>query len=674
MTQGLRIDAIKFRARTSRGEVGRTLSFSEGLNLLRADNSSGKSTALQGIVFALGLEGMLSPSHRVPLTHAMTARVALDGVESEVLESDVQMQITNGDGRSVTLTRSVVSATRDNRLITVVEGPDMTSPGDYATADYFVRVRGSAQNDAGFHRYLASFLGLRLPSVSKYDGSEIPLYLETVFPYFFVEQKHGWSGIEARIPAYFGIRDVSKRTAEFVLGLEAFDRILLRQRVSSNLSELEVNWQQTTTELFEVAKAANVIVQDPPGRISQGLRDGTSRPVVSERGEWIQIDIAAQRLRAQLQIAASPEAPSVGESASRLESSLAVAEVGLQQALGVAGALADELDELIKRAQQVSTRIENLREDLRRHQDSQLLERFGSVHAHALLADHICPTCHQHVEDGLDVSAHAMSIAENIDFIQRQIATFEATGRDLERVIAAVTARRESVRAQIIDFRTEIRVTRESLTSSNSALSVADISRRLGMEDRVGVLLSSAEKLNSIRETLLQLTSAWLEQKRLLDEVSGEALSLHDQEVLSNVERSVRVQLRAYGFQSLNPDEIDIDRVSYRPTHEGFDLGFDLSASDMIRAIWAYLFALLQAGVRSGNHLGLLIFDEPKQQDTARASYQALLAHASEQGISGSQVIFATSEDSASLLTMLGSSAYNIVNLEPGEKLLLPLS
>jgi hypothetical protein len=120
-------------------------------------------------------------------------------------------------------------------------------------------------------------------------------------------------------------------------------------------------------------------------------------------------------------------------------------------------------------------------------------------------------------------------------------------------------------------------------------------------------------------------------------------------------------------------DEVEIDRDTYRPTNDGFDLGFDLSASDMIRVIWAYLFALLKVGVQSGAHLGLLIFDEPQQQQTARDSYRALLHHAAREASSGSQIIFATSETSDSLHAMVSSTDQNIIDLRPGEKLLQPL-
>ncbi|UTT45355.1 hypothetical protein [Micrococcus luteus] len=648
------------------------IKFVEGLNLLRADNSSGKSTALQGIIYALGLEGMLGPSQRIPLPHAMTDNVAVRGVDGRVVDSFVELEISNGAGEQVTIHRPVVSASKNKSLITVSHGPKITTPGDYAETDYYVRRQGAAQNVAGFHRYLASFLGIKLPRVSRMDGSEVPLYLETLFPYFFVEQKHGWSGIQARIPTYLGIRDVGKRSAEFVLGLDAFDRVLHRQRIRSNMSEIEASWQATSKQLSEVAKLSRVVIQNPPGRIQHGVPEGQFVPTVSIDNEWVPLREAIRRMRREIEALDSP-VPSAEEAATGVEQDLRRLDASLRQSLAVASGLAEEKTELDSRHTQVLVRLEALREDLQRHKDSQVLESLGSEHAHSLIADHVCPTCHQQLEDGADISSHAMSIAENIDFIQRQIATFEGTRADIERVAEAISVRQASLASQIHEFRNEIRAARETLTSASSTPSIADISRRLTLMARINELSARDEELAAVRLSMRNQSQSWSDQRRLLDSLAGDELSAADKAKLDALEASLRTQLQSYGFDSLNPHEIDIDRSTYRPTHEGFDLGFDLSASDMIRVIWAYLFGMLDVGQEeTGNHLGLLIFDEPRQQETARESYQALLANASTSGLGGAQIIFATSEPAKSLLTMLRDREYNLIDLAPGEKLLQP--
>lgn len=672
MSARLRISALRLNATTPEGEVGREVRFVDGLNLLRADNSSGKSTALQGIIYALGLEGMLGPSQRIPLPHAMTDNVAVRGIDGRIVDSFVELEIANGDGEQVTISRPVVSLAKNKHLVTVSDGPKITAPGDYAETDYFVRRQGAAQNLAGFHRYLASFLRIELPRVSRMDGSEVPLYLETLFPYFFVEQKHGWSGIQARIPTYLGIRDVGKRSAEFVLGLDAFDRVLQRQRIRSNMSEIEAEWQATSKQLSEVAKLSRVVIQNPPGRIQQGVPDGAFVPTVSIDNDWVPLREALQHIRQEIETLDGP-VPSAEQAAGGVEQDLRRLDASLRQALAVASGLAEEKTELDNRHTQVLVRLEALLEDLQRHKDSQVLESFGSEHAHSLIADHVCPTCHQQLDDGADISSHAMTISENIDFIQRQIATFEGTRADIERVTEAIAVRQASLASQIHEYRNEIRAARETLSSASSTPSVADISRRLTQEARIAELSARDEELAAVRLSMSELSQSWTKQRSLLGRLADDELSGRDKAKLDTLESSLRAQLRSYGFDSLNPDEIDIDRSTYRPTHEGFDLGFDLSASDMIRVIWAYLFGMLDVGrEETGNHLGLLIFDEPRQQETARASYQALLANASTSGLGGAQIIFATSEPSQSLLTMLGDREFNLIDLAPGEKLLQP--
>ncbi|GAA3471328.1 hypothetical protein GCM10018965_058810 [Nonomuraea roseola] len=144
-----------------------------------------------------------------------------------------------------------------------------------------------------------------------------------------------------------------------------------------------------------------------------------------------------------------------------------------------------------------------------------------------------------------------------------------------------------------------------------------------------------------------------------------------DAEKVTFLESVLVDQLQKYGFNSVSPDSIEIARDTYRPVHEGFDLGFDLSASDMIRVIWAYLIALLETSLRyDTSHPRLLIFDEPRQQETNRVSFAALLTRASVDGVAGAQIIFATSEEEATLVEMLRDLPHRLVSVPPHTKLI----
>ena len=185
---------LRLRALTERGWYGVELGFTDGLNVLWADNTMGKSTCLQGMIYVLGLERMLSPRREVPLPHAMTSHLITDSGESvRGVESDVMLELENSVGTIVTVHRPVVSKL-DDRLITVQFGPSLSEPeGQHRTQQFFVRDPGAAQREDGFHHFLENFLGWELPVVRGYEKEDIKLYLETVFPLFWVEQKSGWS-------------------------------------------------------------------------------------------------------------------------------------------------------------------------------------------------------------------------------------------------------------------------------------------------------------------------------------------------------------------------------------------------------------------------------------------------------------------------------------------------
>lgn len=671
MTPKLRIEALSLKAETPTGSVGRRLIFTDGLNLLRADNSSGKSTALQSIIYALGLEGMLSASHRIPLAHAMTDRVVVGGSESKVTKSSVALQIRNAAEEIITVRRDVVGD-RDNKLIVVEHGPALSSDESYPQEDYFVRTAGSAVNVAGFHRFLAEFIGLDLPRVSKLDGSESPLYLETLFPYFYVEQKHGWSGIQARIPNYLGIRDVGKRSSEFVLGLDVFERILAQQRIRSNMASLEADWHAAGRTLDAQAKSVRVILQNPHGRIQQGWTQESDIPAVSIAGEWVDIDSAIRRFDGYLEEVSARKVPLVSDVSGEVEEELHATEAALQRSVARAAGLWDERNETQNRLDQIGTRIEALEEDLQRHKDSEKLRSYGSEHAAELINDHVCPTCHQEFGDGADISTHAMSVAENIVFLKRQLSTFGGMRDDNTRVLRALDVRLDGINQSARDYRQQIRAAKDTLASANAAPSTSAVRARLQVEERLETLTERREELASTREELSICARTWAAQKKQLDGLMASKLSAQDSVKLKKIQDSIQKQLAAYGFTSLLPTDVEIDRETYRPINDGFDLGFDVSASDMIRVIWAYLFAMLDVGCSGGAHLGLLIFDEPRQQETARPSYAALLEQAVEAGRNGAQVIFATSEESQSLRGMLKPGTYSIQDLAPGEKLLQP--
>ena len=58
------------------------------------------------------------------------------------------------------------------------------------------------------------FLNINNVELPTYDQKFSPLYFENILPLFFVEQRAGWSQIQARQVSRYGIKDVKKVSFE----------------------------------------------------------------------------------------------------------------------------------------------------------------------------------------------------------------------------------------------------------------------------------------------------------------------------------------------------------------------------------------------------------------------------------------------------------------------------
>jgi hypothetical protein len=101
-----------------------------------------------------------------------------------------------------------------------------------------------------------------------------------------------------------------------------------------------------------------------------------------------------------------------------------------------------------------------------------------------------------------------------------------------------------------------------------------------------------------------------------------------------------RANAGSFGYESATISEIEISLDNLTPTLSQLelreiikklpsaDIKTDSSASDFVRLIWSYLLALYQTSSQpstKGNHLGILLFDEPGQHSMRSGSQHALL-------------------------------------------------
>lgn len=662
------VDQIRLRVATNDGLFGTDLDLARGLNVLRAENSSGKSTAIMAMVYALGLEKAFSAQSGPPLPPSVTDALEYRGRKIGVLESRVQVALSNGRGRQIEVVRDVKS-TRDRRLVTVSEGA--------TRMDYYVQAEGAAQRDRGFHSFLAEFVGWQLPNVPKYDGKDGLLYIECLLPFFVVEQKSGWSQIEPRLPTRFGIRDMHARAVEYLLNLDVQRTALLRSALRTRAEEARSRWNKTIATLAEVVRVAGGSLRGFPEAPVVLWPPSPDAEIVFAQGPNKALSLAeetATTVEKLLDLQKRP-IPTVGEASEAAKSQLAEAEnqFALIDSLYREAVNATESERAFNRS--IEERLVQLDEDLRKYRDLKRLKEYGSTEG-ADSWSGSCPTCHQQVSDALlapGAIIASMSIEENIAFIRAQIDAYKATKIGSDASLAEKSTRADAILAKGNELRGKIRALKDTLTSANNAPSYASVRELVLLEERKTLLEKLAAEVSSTREALAVLAREWGEIQAAFAE-AREGASVNDTAKISAWTGSIREQLRQYGFTSVDSMGLDVSWGSFRLEFDGSAFERGISASDMVRCHWAYLLGLLEVGAKhASNHPLLLVFDEPRQQSAKDLSFGALLKRASGAVAGGRQMIIATSEKRETLRSLLEGVPHKLIDFGE-EKLLSPIN
>lgn len=666
----LRLRHLRLRAETGLGRYGADIPLSDGLMVIRADNSRGKSTAVKSLLFALGLERMIATRTLNALTSSLRDRLIYDEDtrdETPVLASWVSLQIEGVGGGVATLTRWVKHEEIGTGLVRVLFGPSLTAPGDYQSVDYYVGRPGAATNPHGFHRWLAEFIGWDMPLMPSSDGQLTQLYMEQVFPLLFVEQRRGWGGIQAQMPYFAGVTDVRRRAIEFLLALDVGGSEIKRQRLRTEERELTDRWRATVRTFHDSLAGEGIAVLRVPETLTVAWPP-EHPPVLTESQDdrWLPVDERLVALSRELRKLEASEIPRIEDDASEMEQRLTDALEESDRLRQDSAVMREEIVRDTDEARSIHARIEALREDLREHQDVITLSKLGSSELDRMHDD--CPVCHQPLPSTLlgdiSLSQATLSAEDTVAYIKQQIELFDVMRRDTGGSLEGKQSRYAALQRRAADVRAVIRALRTTLTAPDGSPSVEYIARRIRLADTVERLTRANERFYGLVSALDRYAAEARRVRAALADIPHDRLSASDQEKLAALQASFIEQLHAYDFGSFSDERLTISQEDYRPRREEFDLQADISASDSIRVVWAYLMGLLEvSGQIPTNHPGLLVFDEPRQQSTKELSFKALLRRAARGG-DGRQVIFATSEELTSLQEMLGDDKHTLYAIE----------
>lgn len=614
----LKVNRIKGISRSEDENFGFDYELQEGLNLIASDiNTRGKSSSILAIYYCLGFEEIVGGKGMKTLT-SVYKTVVQDESDNlySVLESEAWIEISNGTD-IVTLFRAGKMVGRNENLISVYysDMDNIYNPDTYVE-DFYVHSQGSATSSKGFHAFLEKFIGFELPLVPTNKDVEYKLYMQLIFSTIFIEQKRGWADLFSAMPV-FNIKEAKKRVVEYILGLDSF----VNERKRANLkfweSDICSKWSMVVKEVETMCNRDDCRIHGLPIKPkiwTDEIDKQITITTIEQNSEGIDIKLASLENEYNQLIGITPKIvdnyEQLQEELEKTENNISDFEEELKNQRKI---LNVEKSVIVK----LESSLEAIDDDLRNNKDALKLKQMGSeIGINSYKG--ICPVCHQGIEDSLlptQSNNHIMSIEENIKHLesQKSMIMFALGGHKSNRDLAEENI--QSLSGRIFTLRRLAKTVRNDLYSVDDNLSEAVIYRRIQLENRIQQLNTLKEFYSKKRLELLRLSTDWKHYLKEKSELPQRNFSESDKTKIETLENHFKNYLKKFNYKSVsNYNSIRISMDTYLPISEGFDMKFDSSASDNIRAIWAYTLALLRTSVDTGgNHPHIVIFDEPAQ-------------------------------------------------------------
>ena len=653
---GLSVQNIHMVANTNGGRFSVDIPLYPGLNIIRAENSTGKSTCVNAIAYGLGLEAILGPSRKRPFPKSLY-EVIFDNKKEEnpyfVSSSFVSIAISNSKGRSAIVIRDILG---DDNKVTVEENS--------GSIDYFLGVSGkigSAKSERGFHHWLAQFLEWKLPKVVTYEAKETLLYLECIFPLFFIEQKRGWSEIQANIPSNYGIKNVKKAAVEFCLAIDSFEHEKKVAKYKNKIEDAEKEWDQLRSSAEGVADFNSLILSRIPA--VKDFKDSFNVEFMFQEGNATVSVSEQERTLKKLIETLSNDISAATPDNDKLDTQLAI----LRKIRRGSEKNSEDTEITMFSLNEVENKLLKLYHDLDQYQQLKKLKAVGS-NIEADLDTKTCPICESILYDTLgnrSVKREPMTLEENIDFLKNQIDFYKNIKLKNVGALQDLQVKGKLISSRIEREQQVLYSLREDINDINGEMK-AILRSKINAEIELKEVIKLKAILNDLKDQASRIHSVWdgaiqsLKTLRRKSTVDDRSL------VLRALQSYIKGNLEIFNFTPSAIDTITISPQSLRPEQEGYDIVAETSASDYIRIIWSYTLALMQLAGKKEEIIngGFIVFDEPRQHEASKFSFANLISKASESSSYNGQVIFATSLDEKELRTACSDKKVNLICFE----------
>ncbi|WP_310887061.1 ATP-binding protein [Pseudomonas viridiflava] len=692
------IKRIKIAIETTGGPFGFMAKFDRNLNIIRGRNSSGKSSIVHSVLYALGMEELLGAQNAAALTYVLKDYVEFEGDKYPIIRSKVMMELESL-GKTITITRKIKEDGVNPKLVEIQECAVLSEGQSTPVLYRFLHDGGSAQIREGFYTYLENFLGLQLPMVPHTNGKQVKLYLQYIFAAMVIEQKRGWTDYIANLP-YFGVKEARIKIVDYLVGTNVFEMDANRARLDHESQELNTAWQDVYRAInTDALKNSMKVLNLPKSPVLAFVADSVTYQKSTLQG-LVGLDQFKSNQILALQKLAQDEAKwkdnQPDETLKLIED-----ESSMLQQLTVA--YETSIGELtLHRAARNANAIHQRQaeEELSKNQAAQKLIKYGASLELDVASD-VCPACHQNIGHSLTdlhESTPHMDIETNIAYLKSQIKMLERDTAGIEQSVKETAVLGEELAKRINISKAKLRALKSDLTT-NAVVSKANLRQQLQIEISIEDVSQFVQRNEDQLEILLQLSGQFKlnqEARAALPKEHYSEVDLAKYDYFSKVFRS---NVSSFDYHSASITDIrfnvanllpELDKIELREIYKkdfaeeksasvtstsksSSNIARESSASDFVRLIWSYILSLYETSANftvKGNHPGFMLMDEPGQHSMATKSQLALLQKLSAQKNLQSIVAASFDDSEAAYKEATQNVRFNLIRL--GEKAIVP--
>lgn len=603
---------------------GRVLDFASGLNLVVGDNTSGKTTLVECLFYALAMEELIEgkPCDKT-LDKAVKSQFLYmepDGNQHEwlVKESFVQIQLSNTNEETITVKRKIVSDDKQQNKMYVWQSPILDKMERKDCREYYIHNRDdhNTEHNEGFYALLADFADLPIIPVPARNTDKTIFYMQTVFTASYIEQKRGWSDFFANIRSY-NIINPKQKLVEYLMGYDTNTDLINSIGLKEKRKKLENLWSTKVTAVKNYLSYNGLYTDGLQTEIKQQKIE-LDELRIAVRSESVEIYTYKERLKQRIQ---------------ELENKQKSSQVGngYEQYLVVLKRYEQHIEEYKNYCIELVTeadKLDNIREHIKYIESE--MKRYDSLrkvnNIITTLDVKICPTCHQHLPSDTStqsaltssqIQASRNMLSMQRSFLMPMVKRLEAAlkNKELNKLYLDKQLRKEEVEVKMMASQNNINL---YPLSTNEQFELVDCKTKVVTLDEVEL---------HAREQIEQLSHI----KNDYQQVCGKIKKLGDMEEddlpTAQMLSAFRKLLNKFNYTSNNViNEVffkeEDTTYKYLPVikhgeNNEEEIRADSSASDFIRSIWAYYLTLL---TESKRHPGFLVMDEPCQHSMKEES------------------------------------------------------